>query len=370
MDQAIDQTAKRDERFGGPFDAGRAATVCLQLFLFVMLAGALPRQAMAQAAGQAAGQTTDPAPPRRIHLILKDGSFQIVTSYRVVGENVRYLSAERGGAEEVVPLALVDLDATHRWEQRHGAVGADGAQSPPAIDPELLKEEADRAALTPEVAPDLSLPQQGGVLALDTFQGAPELVPVPQIGGELNRTTGHSFVRSVLNPRAAPHAIVTLRGERAVVQLHIDTPTLYVRLGGEDSFTPTGGGTPLTVDTHGASGAAQPASVATADSRYVILRTDVRTAARVIDSFSLDPARPQEDTTWTATQVLPGGHWLKITPRSPLTFGEYALVEVLSDREINLNVWDFGIHPAAPDNRDALKPEPKRRIGLEPRRRE
>ena len=299
--------------------------------------------------------------------MLKDGSFQIVTSYRVVGANVRYLSAERGGAEEVVPLALVDLDATHRWEQRH-SVAADGSQQPPPIDPELLKEEAERAALTPEVAQDLSLPLAAGVLALDTYQGGPELVPLPQNGGELNRTTGHSLIRSVLNARAAPHPIVTLRGERAIVQLHVDTPTFFVRLGGEDAFTPTGGGAPLTVDTHGASSALPPTNTSSADSRYAVVRTDVRTAARVMDSFSLDPARPQEATTWTSVQVLPGGHWLKLSPKSPLSFGEYALVEVLSDREINLNVWDFGIHPVAPDNRDALKPEPKRRRDLEPRR--
>ncbi len=340
----------------GCFSRWRAGVVLLLVAVFVSVAGALPRQ------------TADPAPPRRIRLILKDGSFQIVTSYRVVGANVRYISAERGGTEEVVPLSLVDLDATHRWEQRHGAVGANGSpQTSPPIDPDLLKEEADRAALTPEVAQDLDLPLQGGVLALDTYQGAPELVPLPQNGGELNRTTGHSLIRSVLNPRAAPHPIVTLRGERAIVQLHVDAPTFYIRLGGDDAFTPTGGGAPLTVDTHGASGQA-PTSTSSVDSRYAILRTDVRTEARVLDSFALDPSRPQDETTWTAAQVLPGGHWLKLTPKSPLVFGEYALVEVLSDREINLNVWDFGIHPVAPENRDALKPEPKRRVGLEPRR--
>lgn len=350
------ETKQARERFWAGLRRWRAGIVLLLLAMSVSLAGALPRQ------------TSDPAPPRRIHLMLKDGSFQIVTSYRVVGANVRYVSAERGGAEEVVPLALVDLDATHRWEQRHGVASGDSSrQQPPPIDPELLKEEADRAALTPEVAQDLSLPLQGGVLALDTYQGAPELVPLPQNGGELNRTTGHSLIRSVLNPRAAPHPIVTLRGERAIVQLHVDMPTFYVRLGGDDAFTPAGGGAPLTVDTQGASGAA-PANASSIDSRYAIVRSDVRTAARVLDSFSLDPSRPRDETTWTSAQVLPGGHWLKLTPNSPVSFGEYALVEVLSDREINLNVWDFGIHPVAPENRDALKPEPKRRLGLEPRR--
>ncbi|MEO6912379.1 MAG: hypothetical protein ABI158_15800, partial [Edaphobacter sp.] len=59
------------------------------------------------------------AAPRRTRLFLKDGSYQVVMSYRIVGARVRYISAERGGAEEEVPVALVDFDATRRWEQQH-----------------------------------------------------------------------------------------------------------------------------------------------------------------------------------------------------------------------------------------------------------
>ena len=40
-------------------------------------------------------------------------------SYRLVGSVVRYVCAERGGAEEEIPAALVDFDATRRWEQQH-----------------------------------------------------------------------------------------------------------------------------------------------------------------------------------------------------------------------------------------------------------
>ena len=61
----------------------------------------------------------DAAAPHRTRLILKDGSYQIVMSYKIVGNVVRYVSAERGGAEEEIPLSLVDLDATHRWEAQH-----------------------------------------------------------------------------------------------------------------------------------------------------------------------------------------------------------------------------------------------------------
>ena len=71
----------------------------------------------------AAAQSHKPLPPlapatnpHRTRLILKDGSYQIVMSYRIVGSVVHYVSAERGGAEEEIPAALVDFDATHRWE--------------------------------------------------------------------------------------------------------------------------------------------------------------------------------------------------------------------------------------------------------------
>src|SRR5690242_10275186 len=115
--------------------------------------------------------SADTTAPHRTRLILKDGSYQVVMSYRLVGDVVRYVSAERGGQEEEIPASLVDFEATKRWERQHTAAAEGDAQHPgsaQAIDPELLKEEADRAALTPEVATDLRLPDLDNVLALDT----------------------------------------------------------------------------------------------------------------------------------------------------------------------------------------------------------
>ncbi len=40
-------------------------------------------------------------------------------------------------------------------------------------------------------------------------------------------------------------------------------------------------------------------------------------------------------------------------------------MEVVSDKDVNLGVWDFGVHPVAPENRDVLKPEPQQRPNLE-----
>ncbi len=102
-----------------------------------------------------------------------------------------------------------------------------------------------------------------------------------------------------------------------------------------------------------------------------MVRADVRTDARVLASFNIgmlnNQVKQQEDVVDTTTELLPGGHWMKVTPKKPLDFGEYALMEIISDREVNLGVWDFGVHPVAPENRDVFKPEPKRPVTLERR---
>src|SRR5580692_12976179 len=60
----------------------------------------------------------DATTPHRTRLILKDGSYQLIMSYKIVGNVVRYVSAERGGAEEEIPLSLVDLEATKLWDKQ------------------------------------------------------------------------------------------------------------------------------------------------------------------------------------------------------------------------------------------------------------
>lgn len=344
-------------------------------FILLLFAAILCCMANPEAEGQHQKPLTadDVTAPHRTRLILKDGSFQIVMSYRVVGDRVRYISAERGGVEEEIPAALVDFEATKKWERQHAAPQAGEGQSPaaaPEIDPELLKEESDRAALTPEVATDLRLPDLDNVLALDTYRGQQQLVPLPQSDGELNHNTAHNVLKAVINPLSSSHQLVQLKGERSMVQLHVDQPVIYIRIG-EATAVPNGA-RPITVDTHGASSAMKDAHpVDPTANRYVIVRADVRTNSRIVASFkisALGGVQRNEDVVETAAEVLPGGHWMKLTPKQNLTFGEYALMEVLSDREVNLGVWDFGVYPTAPANRDAILPQPKRPFALTPRK--
>lgn len=317
---------------------------------------------------------TAPAPnplePTRTRLILKDGTYQLVYNYKVVGDVVHYRSAERD-EEEDIPLALVDLPATEKWKKDHepGASQEQTSQTP-VISPELAKEEAARAALTPEVAPDLRLPEEDSVLALDTFRGTPELVPMPQSASDLNKETAHATQKGTINPASSPHRITDIPRERADIQLHVPDPVFYVRInGGGDDEPVTSAGT-FTVNTHGASGRATP-SGGDASSGYVVERVDVRTDARIVDSFrigQLGTGRTQRDVIEMKAEILPGGHWMKLTPLQPLDFGEYALIEVLGPNAVNLDVWDFGVHSDAKENVEAIHPEPKRAPSLERRR--
>ncbi len=300
---------------------------------------------------------------KRSRLYLKDGSYQIVLSYRVQGSNVVYRSAERAGEEEQIPLRLVDLPATRAWESKRDA----SAAGKPELDPELAKEEADRAARTPEVAKDLSLPESDSVLALDTFQGQPQLAVLQQTDGELNRQTAHNVLKAAVNPLATAHQLVQIKGVRAPVQLHVPDPEIFIRL--DEADPGEASGSAFQVDTGGAG--VRKSSRASSQSHYVVVRAEVRQDVRVVSSFNigmLGSAKRQEEVIDTAQTVLPGGHWIKIVPKEQLTIGEYALMEILDDRNVNLGVWDFGIHPTAAANRDALLPQPRRKPALAPRR--
>ena len=336
----------------------------LSLALLLLAPGAQAQ--LAQRSSPAASASIQP--PHRTRLILKDGSYQVVMSYTVVGARVRFISAERGGEPEEIPLALVDLPATERWDREHAPLDPNappGQRPAPALDPELLKEEADRAALSPEVAPNLRLPPEAPILVLDTFRASPDLVPLVQSQGHLKPQAAHNTIRAIVRPRSATHSIVVLKGEKSDVQLHVPDPTFYLKL---DDELPSSGSA-LTVDTHGASGQAGARKLSPTND-YVIVRTDVRQDARVVASFditALGTAKHQEDIVETTPTVLPGGHWLKLVPAEQLLIGEYALVEVLNEKEVNLGVWDFGVHPSAPENRDLIKPEPRRPARLDHR---
>jgi hypothetical protein len=302
------------------------------------------------------------APNQR--LILKDGSYQVVTKYQKVGDRVRYFSAERGQWEEV-PANLVDWAATEKWAKDHAPGAAPAAEPTPPASPAIPeaaaidKEEQQARARTPDVSPGLRLPDEEGIWALDTFHDQPELVVLAQNSGTVNRQTGHNVVRAALNPIGGVLQTIQITGAVSKVKLHVNDPALYVSLSTPDDTVADSSA--VTVETHGAGSVKQKDSASSASSQYAIVRvrSNFKKDYRVVSGIKIGVAgkvTQTEDVIPTTAQVMPGNRWMKLTPAEPLTIGEYALMELLGPGEVNLSVWDFRIDPQGPDNKNAIIP--------------
>src|SRR5580658_2640505 len=121
-----------------------------------------------------------PAPTQAHRLILKDGTYQTVTKYEIHGDRVRYFSAERGEWEEV-PNSMIDWDATEKFEQ--GRNQGNFAPEAAELDQQIEAERKAEQERSPEVAPGLHLPDEGGIFLLDTYDNQPELAELQQSGG-------------------------------------------------------------------------------------------------------------------------------------------------------------------------------------------
>lgn len=284
-----------------------------------------------------------PAHAEAKRLILKDGTYQSVTKYEIKGDRVRYLSADRFEWEEV-PKDLVDWPATEKWEKDRASAAA--SQEIKELAEESEAERKEEEARSPTVAPGLRLPSQGGVYLLDDFQGQKQLAELVQSGSELNKQTGKNILRATLNPFSGTRQSIELKGARAGVQAHETQPVMYVNVesDSEDAGAPTR-----------VSGQEAPPPPA---QRYRIVRLTRKKDARVVGNLKIaltGSLKQQETFVEVATTVMPGG-WMKLMPAAPLPPGEYAVVEMLSPKEINLYVWDFGVDPTAPANPTAWKP--------------
>lgn len=293
-------------------------------------------------------------------LILKDGTYQVVRKYEVVGDRVRYISVERGGDWEELPASLVDWDATKKWERDHTDLSDDAS---PAMHEaaEIDKEEADERneekARMPEVAKGLELPDEDSVFVLDTYQGTPALVELPPHDLSIDARNHHGL--GTLNPFAVTHAAIELPGAHAKVHLHVNDPAIYLSLNSTDNAEKVLSHA-VTVDTRGAPDAVNGKHGAhSAQSGFVIVQVDARQAVRVIGSIRIGrdgKITQSEDVIPTKVDVLPGKHWLKVTPAKPLVIGEYALIEILSPSDLSQTVWDFDVNPQRGDNEGSITP--------------
>jgi hypothetical protein len=304
-----------------------------------------------------------PASASNHRLILKDGSYQIVRKYEIVGDRVRYMSLERGGDWEEMPEALVDWAATRKWERDHAEQFATADDASPAmkeaedIDTEEAAERAEQIARRPEVAKGLELPDEDSVFALDTFHGTPTLVELPPNEVAVDAKTHHGL--STLNPLAGQRMSIELPGAHAKVHLHVNDPEIYISLNATDSAEKVLSHA-MSVDTKGAKEIANGKHGAhSPQSGFAIVKVDERKAVRIVGAIHISPmgnVSQNEETIPVKVEVVPGKHWLKLTPTQSLLIGEYALVEIISPSDINQVVWDFQVNPRLGDNEGSLTP--------------
>jgi hypothetical protein len=305
-----------------------------------------------------------PGLTRNHRLILKDGTYQLVRQYNMVGDRVRYLSLERGEWEEM-PSDLVDWDATAKWEWGHATPGADanggeqqsqGMKEAADVDKEAAEERELERARMPEVAPGLELPDQDSVFALDTYQGTPALVEILPNELDIN-TKAHKGLKT-LNPLAMAKMDLQLNGAHAKAHLHVDDPTIFVSLGVVDDKESVLSH-PMTINTGRANAVDGKRGAHSDKSGFALIRLDERRALRIVGAINVGPTgkvTQDENVVPAKIEVMPGKHWLRIQPEQKLLIGEYALVEIISPSEINQSVWDFRVNPATGDNPGSIGP--------------
>jgi hypothetical protein len=291
-------------------------------------------------------------------LILKDGSYQTVTKWQVTGNRVRYYSAERYSWEEL-PNDMVDWPATEKYNKDRDT---DREKNVEAIAKADEADQIDR----PLVAAGLRLPDAGGIFLLDTYKDQPQLIELSQQGGELNKHTGKNVLRAAVNPLSlSSKQTIELKGARAHTQAHVAQPVIFASVDtigtqsqdAASALASAGKGRSSSVP------AAAPAKDTATPDRYALVRMEKIKDTRVIGSMNVSVSGKvsQKQNLLKVTTTPLGKSWIKITPLEPLTPGEYAVVELLDQGQINLYVWDFGVDPSAPANANAWtaqQPEP------------
>jgi hypothetical protein len=304
-------------------------------------------------------------------LILKDGSYQVVTTYEVKGARVRYKSAERNEWEEL-PASLVDWPATEKYEK--GRASGVAIPEAAAIDKETDAEREAEESHLPEVAPGLRLPEGSGIFLLDNFQGQPQLIELQQSEGDINRNTKGNILRGAMNPIANAKQTIELEGEHAALHSHVAVPSLYIKLEDESPDRPAAGETASAQQSEPSLDAPrdehsrtqqpqQPQQAIVPFDHFRIVHTKVKGGKRIVGDIKRGvTGKVSQDQSYVKTTIdRVSGGWLKLTPTEELAPGEYVLVETNGKEGLNLYVWDFGVDPKASANPNPWRPEVKQK---------
>jgi hypothetical protein len=253
------------------------------------------------AAGTASAQTK---------LYLTDGTYQLVKSYEVHGDRVRFYSLERSDWEEV-PVTLVDFDSTKRAAQQENVAHQEQIQQAKELQKVRFEKPEEKGF---QVSPGVYLPPDPGVYAWDGTR----VIRLLQSSGEVVTDKTRKALNIALPvPILKGRQLVVLEGAKAPVRISSTRPVFYLRFADD-----------------AAGENAQLLTVKSDKERRVVERVDTR---QLPGSKS---SEVREGVLIERVKLGPGLY--KITPTEPLALGEYAMGQ-LSRENLNLDVWDFGI---------------------------
>jgi len=243
-----------------------------------------------------------------LKLCMKDGSYQMVSSYEVQGDRIRYFSIERSEWEEV-PAALVDLDATRGAQEEAKAAEKKRVEEAKGIDQERFYKPPETGM---EVAPGLHLPGDDGIFTVD---GRRVVRLVQSTSEPVTDKRRAAMVLAVPLPVVKTRSLVVLEGAKATIRLSDPLPVFYVQ----------------SADGLGA--------------KLELVRLKPGKETRVVEDVETSRGKSGKATEERTTvelerkQVAPNIYTLK--PLHALEAGEYALGELVGEK-LNLEVWDFG----------------------------
>jgi hypothetical protein len=256
-------------------------------------------------------------------LFLKDGTYQLVSSYEVHGDRVRYYSVERSAWEEI-PSFVVDFEATKRAQQEEKAIQKKVLEEGREIEQQRFEKPLEVGF---EIAPGVHLPQEEGAYAYDGVR----VIRLIQSSAEVVTDKTRAAVILAIPARLLKsRSIVVLSGAKAAVRLQQAQPTFYVQ----------------SSDGLGA--------------KLELIPLKVVKESRVVEKVEAGPAdigKPSEQRVGVQlerTQLAPELYRLK--PLHPLDPGEYALGE-LFQQKLELQLWDFGVFET-PSKKGMKKPPP------------
>lgn len=235
-----------------------------------------------------------------VRLFMKDGTWHVVSEYKVLSDRVRFYSLERSDWEEI-PLEFIDLAKTKgEAAAREADISAD------------KKAEAEEEAAEKEMRKEVrSVPAEAGVYYL--AEGNP-LRALKQ--AELKIVTDKK--RQILKvltpiPILAGKSHVEMDGLKSAFTVADDRPEFYFRLAAEERFG------------------------------LVRCVASPKGTGRIVERWEVVPVVKEIVVQHEEVQIFRkqvGDGLYKVWPMEPLTTGEYAWIE-FTEGKGNTQVWDF-----------------------------